>query len=125
MSVKGEVKPLSFDHKPLNECEFLSNMQSPFLDSAAAEMTRIRNAGGYIEYGRVNGKQVSINTFTISFINNHKSGNLALSRAIGGFEFKKNNALAPEDQIITANPDIVEHELTGEDEFLVLACDGR
>ncbi|KAI5122788.1 hypothetical protein M0805_000132 [Coniferiporia weirii] len=89
ISVKGEVKPLSFDHKPLNE----------------TEMTRIRKAGGYIEYGRVN-------------------GNLALSRAIGDFEFKKNVALAPEDQIITANPDVTEHQLTEEDEFLILACDG-
>ena len=53
------------------------------------------------------------------------SGNLALSRAIGDFEFKKNYSLAPERQIITADPDIIEHELTGEDEFLVLACDGK
>ncbi|EJC98112.1 PP2C-domain-containing protein [Fomitiporia mediterranea MF3/22] len=89
ISVKGEVKPLSFDHKPLNE----------------SEMTRIRNAGGYVEYGRVN-------------------GNLALSRAIGDFEFKKNFSLSPEEQIITANPDITEHKITEEDEFLVLACDG-
>lgn len=51
-------------------------------------------------------------------------GNLALSRAIGDFEFKKNYALAPERQIITADPDIIMHELTSEDEFLVLACDG-
>ena len=26
--------------------------------------------------------------------------------------------------MITANPDIVEHKLTEEDEFFVLACDG-
>jgi protein phosphatase PTC2/3 len=51
-------------------------------------------------------------------------GNLALSRAIGDFEFKKNYALAPERQIITADPDIIMHQLTDEDEFLVLACDG-
>ncbi|KAF8510844.1 phosphatase 2C-like domain-containing protein [Gautieria morchelliformis] len=89
ISVKGEAKPLSYDHKPQNE----------------TEVSRITAAGGYIEYGRVN-------------------GNLALSRAIGDFEFKKNYALAPERQIITANPDIIVHELTDEDEFLVLACDG-
>lgn len=52
-------------------------------------------------------------------------GNLALSRAIGDFEFKKNNTLAPERQIITANPDIIQHDLTDDDEFLVIACDGR
>lgn len=49
---------------------------------------------------------------------------MALSRAIGDFEFKKNWALSPERQIITADPDITIHDLTDEDEFLVLACDG-
>lgn len=52
------------------------------------------------------------------------SGNLALSRAIGDFEFKKNVNLSPEEQVITADPDITEHKLAEEDEFLVLACDG-
>jgi protein phosphatase 2C family protein 2/3 len=47
-----------------------------------------------------------------------------LSRAIGDFDFKKNYSLSPEDQIITANPDISEHDLTDDDEFVVLACDG-
>jgi len=89
LSVKGEVKPLSFDHKPSNE----------------TEKTRISGAGGYIEYGRVN-------------------GNLALSRALGDFEFKKNYNLTPEKQIITSDPDVTVHDITDEDEFLVLACDG-
>ncbi|KAJ7644114.1 phosphatase 2C-like domain-containing protein [Roridomyces roridus] len=89
ISVKGEVKPLSFDHKPSNE----------------VEKTRISGAGGYIEFGRVN-------------------GNLALSRALGDFEFKKNYNMPPEKQIITADPDVTCHEITEEDEFLVLACDG-
>ncbi|GJJ15760.1 hypothetical protein Clacol_010038 [Clathrus columnatus] len=89
ISVKGEAKPLSYDHKPQNE----------------SESSRITAAGGFIEFGRVN-------------------GNLALSRAIGDFEFKKNQALAPERQIITANPDIIQHDLAEDDEFLVLACDG-
>ncbi|KAG9315767.1 phosphatase 2C-like domain-containing protein [Chiua virens] len=89
ISVKGQVKPLSFDHKPSND----------------AERTRIVDAGGYIEYGRVN-------------------GNLALSRALGDFEFKKNYSLIPQKQVITADPDVTVHELTDEDEFFVLACDG-
>ncbi|KAE9404078.1 PP2C-domain-containing protein [Gymnopus androsaceus JB14] len=89
LSVKGVVKPLSFDHKPTNE----------------SEKTRIAGAGGYVEYGRVN-------------------GNLALSRAIGDFEFKKNQNLPPEKQIITSDPDITIHDIDEEDEFLVLACDG-
>lgn len=52
------------------------------------------------------------------------TGNLALSRALGDFEFKKNLSLGPEAQMITANPDVTIHEITEEDEFLVLACDG-
>ncbi|KAK3816155.1 MAG: phosphatase 2C-like domain-containing protein [Benniella sp.] len=80
---------LSNDHKPVNR----------------EESRRIVAAGGFVEYGRVN-------------------GSLALSRALGDFEFKMNATLGPDDQIVTANPVIVEHKLTDDDEFLVLACDG-
>ena len=52
------------------------------------------------------------------------NGNLALSRAIGDFEFKKSAELAPEQQIVTAFPDVVTHEMSEDDEFLVIACDG-
>lgn len=89
MSVGGEAKPLSFDHKPTNQ----------------GETSRIVAAGGFVEFGRVN-------------------GNLALSRALGDFDFKQNSNLDPEQQIVTADPDITVHEATPEDEFVVLACDG-
>ncbi|KAI9338697.1 phosphatase 2C-like domain-containing protein [Zopfochytrium polystomum] len=90
MSSNGIAIPLSFDHKPGN----------------ADETARIRNAGGFVEFGRVN-------------------GNLALSRAIGDFEFKQNSTLPPEQQVVTVNPDIEERQLDLEkDEFIVLACDG-
>ncbi|KAH9942872.1 PP2C-domain-containing protein [Amylocystis lapponica] len=89
ISVKGEVKPLSYDHKPQNE----------------TEKSRVVAAGGYIEFGRVN-------------------GNLALARALGDFDYKKNTSLSPEAQIITCNPDIIEHQITEDDEFLIIACDG-
>lgn len=69
------------------------------------EKSRICTAGGYVEVGRVN-------------------GNLALSRAIGDFDFKMTPSLPPEEQIVTAYPDVMEHEVTPDDEFLVLACDG-
>ncbi len=52
------------------------------------------------------------------------NGNLALSRAIGDFEFKKKADLSPEQQIVTAFPDVVTHALADNDEFLVIACDG-
>jgi Protein phosphatase 2C len=51
-------------------------------------------------------------------------GRLALSRALGDFEFKKNSSLTPENQIITADPDVTLHDITEEEEFLVLASDG-
>lgn len=70
-----------------------------------AERARIIAAGGYVDFGRVN-------------------GNLALSRALGDFEFKKKADLSPEEQIVTANPDVTEHSFTHDDEFVVLACDG-
>lgn len=73
--------------------------------SPTGEKARISAAGGFVDFGRVN-------------------GNLALSRAIGDFEFKKSAELSPEQQIVTAFPDVTVHELTDDDEFLVIACDG-
>lgn len=72
----------------------------------SGEKARITAAGGFVDFGRVN-------------------GNLALSRAIGDFEFKKSAELAPEQQIVTAYPDVMVHELGDDDEFLVIACDGE
>lgn len=53
------------------------------------------------------------------------NGNLALSRAIGDFEFKKSADLTPEAQIVTAYPDVTTHEISDDDEFIVVACDGK
>ncbi|KAK4575255.1 Protein phosphatase 2C 2 [Recurvomyces mirabilis] len=89
LGIKGRAKPLSFDHKPQNE----------------GEKARICAAGGFVDFGRVN-------------------GNLALSRAIGDFEFKKSADLPPEQQIVTAFPEVTVHEFGEDDEFVVLACDG-
>ncbi|KAL9100108.1 MAG: hypothetical protein Q9163_004483 [Psora crenata] len=89
LGVRGRAKPLSYDHKPHNE----------------GEKARISAAGGFVDFGRVN-------------------GNLALSRAIGDFEFKKSADLSPEQQIVTAFPDVTAHTITDDDEFLVIACDG-
>lgn len=48
-----------------------------------------------------------------------------MSRALGDFQFKKNYSLIPQKQVITADPDVTVHDMTDEDEFLVLACDGK
>ncbi|ORX34096.1 phosphatase 2C-domain-containing protein [Kockovaella imperatae] len=89
LGVKGEAKALSNDHKPTNK----------------EETARIQSAGGFVEFGRVN-------------------GNLALSRAMGDFEFKQNFSLEAAKQIVTVDPEITTHKNTGEEEFVVLACDG-
>ena len=54
-----------------------------------------------------------------------RQGNLALSRAMGDFEFKQNFSLEPEKQIVSIDPDVITHQSNGEEEFLVLACDGQ
>jgi protein phosphatase PTC2/3 len=95
---------MSYDHKPQNEGMF-HPFHVSFVLISKAERARITAAGGFVDFGRVN-------------------GNLALSRAIGDFEFKKTAELPPEQQIVTAFPDVSEHDITEEDEFLVIACDG-
>lgn len=69
------------------------------------EMKRIVNAGGHVDAGRVN-------------------GNLALSRAMGDYEFKANGNMSAEHQIVTCCPDIETVDLTRDVEFMVIACDG-
>lgn len=55
------------------------------------EMTRIRHAGGFVNsFGRVN-------------------GNLNLSRSIGDLKYKQVPGLSPAQQMITADPDILEY----------------
>ncbi|XP_066253113.1 probable protein phosphatase CG10417 isoform X1 [Euwallacea similis] len=73
----------------------------------APERARIVNAGGKVTAdGRVN-------------------GGLNLSRAIGDHAYKENKDLSEREQMITALPDIKKLEINpGEDEFMVLACDG-
>ena len=62
-------------------------------------------AGGFVEFNRVN-------------------GNLALSRAFGDFAFKNNIELPPDRQMISSKPDVVVREVGEDLMFVVLACDG-
>ena len=71
----------------------------------AAEKERIENAGGTVSENRVD-------------------GNLALSRALGDFEYKSNSQKSRAEQKVTADPDITETDLTDDCRFVVLACDG-
>mmetsp|Transcript_8908 Transcript_8908/g.25667 ORF Transcript_8908/g.25667 Transcript_8908/m.25667 type:complete len:709 (-) Transcript_8908:55-2181(-) len=69
------------------------------------ELARIIKAGGFVAQGRIN-------------------GSLNLSRAVGDLEFKLNRECGPEEQAVTAAPDVREVQLEEGYEFLVLACDG-
>ncbi|KAF7250172.1 hypothetical protein EG68_08756 [Paragonimus skrjabini miyazakii] len=83
--------------------DLLSTDHKPTL---RGEKERILAAGGWVDANRVN-------------------GNLALSRAFGDFVFKRNPRQSPENQIVSANPDVLVRRLsTEEDEFIVICCDG-
>lgn len=69
-------------------------------------MTRITRSGGFVNhFGRVN-------------------GNLNLSRSIGDLKYKQVPGIPPPDQMITAEPDIMQVALRDDDEFIILGCDG-
>ena len=69
------------------------------------EMLRIQRSGNYVEDGRVNGM-------------------LALSRALGDFEYKNNKTMQAKDQAVTAFPDISIEPIDRNTQFVLLACDG-
>jgi len=86
-------------------------------------MQRIVAAGGSVECGRVNGGFI-MKVVARALTTHHAPGELAPSRAIGDFKYKENDSLQPEKQIVTADPDVLQHMLTDDEEFLILACDG-
>ena len=71
-----------------------------------AEKERIQNAGGSVMIQRVN-------------------GSLAVSRALGDFEYKNVPNRGPCEQLVSPEPEVFTQErLKASDEFLILACDG-
>ncbi|MEQ2213419.1 Protein phosphatase 1A, partial [Xenoophorus captivus] len=69
------------------------------------EKERIQNAGGSVTLQRIN-------------------GSLAVSRALGDFDFKEVDWRPQTEQLVSPEPEVYELERTPEDEFLILACDG-
>lgn len=70
------------------------------------EKERIQNAGGAVMIQRVN-------------------GSLAVSRALGDFDYKCVHGKGPTEQLVSPEPEVYEIERSdAEDEFVVLACDG-
>ena len=82
--------------------EAKSEDHKPEMDS---EKTRIYKADGWISDGRV-------------------KGNLNLTRGFGDLEYKQNKKLKPEDQMITANPDINVVDFSKDMDFVIIGCDG-
>ncbi len=70
------------------------------------EKVRIENAGGFVMGDRVNGE-------------------LAMSRALGDFRYKRNAEQKITEYPVICIPDVSTHKRSGKkDEILVLACDG-
>ncbi|XP_043653420.1 protein phosphatase 1A [Drosophila teissieri] len=69
------------------------------------EQERIQNAGGSVMIKRVNGI-------------------LAVSRALGDYDFKNDISKSPVDQMVSPEPDITVCNRSDQDEFIVIACDG-
>jgi len=70
-----------------------------------AEKQRIINAGGFVEDNRVNGV-------------------LNLSRSLGDFEYKLNDKLKADKQLVISLPDVKIEKITPDVDFMVIACDG-
>ena len=70
-----------------------------------SEKDRIYKAEGWISEGRV-------------------MGNINLTRGFGDLEYKKNKNLKPEEQMVTANPDIQIVNYTKDIDFVIIGCDG-
>ena len=49
---------------------------------------------------------------------------LALSRALGDFEYKGNKMLQPKEQAVSAFPDVQIEPIDKQTQFVLLACDG-
>lgn len=90
----GMAVALSDDHKPDNPIE----------------RARIEGAGGFVA--------------PVGPCERIDGWGLNLSRALGDFHYKAREDLLPEEQKVCAVPDIECHEVTDEDEFLLLCCDG-
>ncbi|XP_022192901.1 protein phosphatase 1A isoform X1 [Nilaparvata lugens] len=71
-----------------------------------AEKERIQQAGGSVMIQRIN-------------------GSLAVSRALGDYDYKNVKGLGPCEQLVSPEPEVsVINRVAASDEFLVLACDG-
>ena len=84
------------------DCVELSKDHKP---EDQVEIDRIEKSGSVITEGRVD-------------------GNLNLTRSLGDLKYKDRKHLTPEEQAITANPDVTVFPLSDDIDFIVMGCDG-
>ena len=80
------------------------NLSTDHKPDMIAEKRRIERGGGFVEEGRVNGI-------------------IAISRALGDWEYK-NASLKPEENMVSAFPEVVIETLRPDHDFMIVACDG-
>ncbi|XP_071832861.1 protein phosphatase 1B-like isoform X2 [Apostichopus japonicus] len=85
-----------------NGVEFHTDDHKP---SKPVERDRIHKAGGTVMISRVN-------------------GSLAVSRALGDYEYKNAPDRNATEQLVSPEPEVTVMERSAKDEFIVLACDG-
>jgi serine/threonine protein phosphatase PrpC len=113
---EGEEKPST------NNTPIVVAMSEDHKPNLERELTRIVNAGMTMReiIFEENGEE-----FTIHKIAKNDKEQLAVSRSFGDFEYKLNTTLAPEEQAVTAVPDVRIHVRdSATDMYLILACDG-
>lgn len=125
VSERGKAVDMSYDHKPEDELE----------------LARIKNAGGKVTMdGRVNGglnlsRAIGVYEFycfsfslspPLSFSFKHFVClyKINVFLGLGDHFYKRNKNLPPEEQMISALPDVKVLTLNEEHEFMVVACDG-
>ncbi|PNT68629.1 probable protein phosphatase 2C 21 [Brachypodium distachyon] len=107
LSRNGQAINLSIDHKPNHR----------------NERARIRAAGGQVRrdgFAKIQEGRVVATEWGVYRVD----GKLAMSRAIGDFQYKQNKTLAPAEQMVTCNPSIRAVNITDDTDFLLIASDG-
>lgn len=89
----------------------LSTLHNP--SKNPSEITRVQEAGGRLYYNRVGHPVINPVLF-----------NIAVSRAIGDIMYKHEEWTSGKKSGLIAEPDIKLYQITPEDSFLILACDG-
>ncbi|CAL5031193.1 unnamed protein product [Urochloa decumbens] len=87
-------------------------LSTDFKPNLPAERQRIERAGRAVTITEARGNIPRIDD------------GIAVSRTIGDLAYKNNNRLAPEQQALTALPEVRTATITRDTQFLIIACDG-